>query len=104
MPIWNAKLTIKDLLSDYDVDIPSIGREINKRMTEEQDRLFEAIREGHRLHGEPPAFEERDENDYESVLDEFHSISIDSHATVAWLDDVLSALYDWGDYNRVWID
>lgn len=92
---WKRALKLKDLLGPD--DSPEEVRRVAREMSDRLKKL--------------PDYEEGDLDGFSEIVDEMADIATSSAADYAaenstisrHFNDVLSALYDWADAERVWI-
>lgn len=97
MAAWRSRIQLKHLLDDDDLseeNVRHIACSFHKRL--------EAWRTRRARSRCPGRF---DLDELESISDEFHSIAVMTDGgDHTWFNNVLAALYDWADAQRVWID
>ena len=86
MTRWKRRIKIKDLLDGDD-------------SPEEVVRIAAVVVE--RLRKDTPSGRDAD---LDFVVSEFEDITAEDKKPVLLFDDALDQLYDWADYNRVWIE
>ena len=86
MTSWRKTINIKDLLTDDDSDEYArfVARTIAGRLQAQIDDLMDIP--------------------LELLIDDFYDCGdVDSGATRDDVNELLSRLYDWADYNRIWL-
>jgi len=91
MPTWDATLSLKDFYHDDELSI-----------AEKAEKVSNVIRAkfANVLDNDKDNFDE----DLDSLAADFRRISAHDRVTANHFDNIMSDLYDWADWNRVWIE
>jgi hypothetical protein len=91
MPTWDATLSFKDFYHDDELSIAEKAETASKTII---------AKFASRLDSDKDNFDE----DLDGIAADFQSISAYNKVETKHFDNIMSALYDWADWNRVWIE
>jgi len=91
MPTWDATLSFKDFYHDDELSIAEKAEKVSNAIIAK----FASI-----LDSDTDDFDE----DLDSLTTDFQNLSAYDKAEADHFDNIMSGLYDWADWNRVWIE
>ena len=91
MPTWDATLSFKDFYHDDELTIARKAEQVSNAIIAKFASILDSDKDN---------FDE----DLDSLYLDFRSLSAYDKAEADHFDNIMSDLYDWADYNRVWIE
>ena len=91
MPTWDATLSFKDFYHDDELSIAEKAEKVSNAITAKFASILDSDKDN---------FDE----DLDLLVRDFSNLSAYNKAEADHFDNIMSDLYDWADWNRVWIE
>jgi hypothetical protein len=91
MATWDATLNFKDFYHDDELSIAEKAERVSKAIIARFAKILDS---------DSDIFDE----DLDSLVLDFSNLSAYGRAEASHFDNIMSDLYSWADYNRVWIE
>lgn len=103
---WGYFFPMGAVLGELDEDDPAASlRAVTEAIRNVQPEIQEYLKLFLRLTGDPSGEVEHECDELEQIIDEMETFwDIDENDDLGYANNLLHALYDWADSNRVWME
>jgi hypothetical protein len=91
MATWDTTLRLKDFYHDDELTIAQKAEKVSNALIAKFSTILDSDKDN---------FDE----DLDSLVTDFQSLSAFDKVEANHFDNIMSDLYDWADWNRVWIE